>query len=254
MGVLFNIIIASVLVSLVSLIGAVLFIAKEKKIQRYMILFVALAAGTLLGTAFLELIPESFHMFEELGSHGDEGMPSMFILLGILVFYFIEKIVRWHHHHDLECTHHHLTTLSLVGDGFHNLIDGILIATAFMVDTNVGIITTLAILLHEVPQEIGDLSILLHGGFGKMKALLWNFLSGLVSLFGAILTYIFLQGATNFIPLLTAFTAGGFIYISLADIIPELHKGNHGFNRNTVSLVFFSGIVIIYLLTQVISH
>lgn len=259
METLLIIVLASVIVSLISFSGAILFIAKEKKVQKYMILFVALAAGTLLGTAFFHLIPESFSSYEE-GDHNEihnekqnshEGhelfIPSLFILFGILTFYIIEKFVHWHHHHDIDCNHHSLSTLSLVGDFFHNLIDGTLIAAAFVADIRLGIATTIAIILHEIPQEIGDLAILLHSGMNKYKALFFNFLSALGSLIGAVLMFFFIGEFEHTLPILLAFVAGSFIYISLADIIPELHK-KHKVNNNVISLIFFLGILLSYSL------
>ena len=260
--VLIYVIIASFGISLISLVGAALFVVQEKKLRKYMILFVALAAGSLLGTAFLHLIPESFEMHESAlegvssvvdNVHSHEIFwPSYFILFGIIVFYFIEKFIHWHHHHEMDCHSHSVTTLSLVGDWFHNLIDGIVMGAAFAADVRLGVVTTIAIALHEIPQEIGDLSILLHGGFSRGKALFWNFFSGFSSVIGAVLTYFFLD-AQAYIPLLLAFTAGMFIYISLADIIPEMHK-KHEIGRTLISVMFFLGMIITFVMTNFIGH
>ena len=174
-----------------------------------------------------------------------------------MTFYLIEKFVNWHHHHDIDCHNHSLSTLSLVGDAFHNIIDGVLIAIAFMVDIKVGILTTIAVILHEFPQEIGDYSLLLHSGFSKTKALVWNFISSLTGVLGALVAYFILNGATTYLPLLLAFTAGGFIYIALADIIPELHshsKESKTKRKLMVSGFFFFGIIMIYLMVKYLSH
>jgi len=243
MSILIYIIIASFLVSLISLSGAVLFILNEKKIQKYLFFFVSFAAGSLLGTAFFNLIPQSFSLAYENGKNIE--LSSYFILIGILFFYIIEKFVHWHHHHDINCNHHTLSTLSLVGDGFHNFIDGILISATFLVDVKLGIITTIVIIFHEIPQEIGDLAILLHSKFSKSKALLWNFLSGITSLIGAISSYFIFENIRNLLPLILALTAGGFIYIALADIIPELHKKK--VNILALNLLFFLGIILSFL-------
>lgn len=253
MNTLLIIILASIIVSLTSLVGIFFFMFRKKDIQKYTILFVALAAGTLLGAAFLHLIPESFELFANhmhtSTAHSHPILnPGLFILFGILLFYFIEKYVHWHHHHDIDCHNHPLTTLSLIGDGFHNAIDGGLIAVAFMADFKLGIITTISIILHEIPQELGDFAILIHGGFSRTKALLWNFASALTSILGAIFTYFFLIHFQNVMPLLLAFTAGGFIYIALADIIPELNLKKHKINHNKITYLFLFGIIITYLM------
>ncbi len=260
MDVLIQVIIATFLISLISLSGAVLFVFRENVVNKYMILFVALAAGSLLGTAFFHLIPEAVELdaeHEEVHvqdfpeeEHNHVFLPSYFMLLGILLFYVIEKFVHWHHHHDIDCHKHALSTLSIVGDAFHNFIDGALIAAAFYVDISLGIVTTVAIALHEIPQEIGDLAILLHGGMSKFNALLWNFISALFAVAGAIAMFFFVELVESAIPVLVAFVAGTFIYISLADIIPELKK-KHDFSQITISLVFFVGIALSFVMSFV---
>lgn len=251
--------------SLVSFSGAILFVLKETKVNKYLILFVAIAAGSLLATSFFHLIPESIHLFEaaaehvdtaEVGGEGHETIfwPSYFILFGILFFYIIEKFIHWHHHHEIDCHKHSLSTLSLVGDGFHNFMDGILIAAAFLVDIRLGIITAFSIALHEIPQEVGDLAILLHSGFSKAKALFWNFMSALLSLLGALIAYFSFTSIENALPLLVAFTAGCFIYIALADIVPELKHRKSDFNQMTITIFFLLGIVMVFFLTQLMMH
>lgn len=245
MNVLIMILIATFLVSLVSLIGVFFLIFNKNFIQKYTILLVALAAGTLLGGAFIHLIPESFELYNESLLLS----PSYFILFGILLFYFIEKVVHWHHHHDIDCKNHSLSTLSIIGDGVHNFIDGSLIAISFMADFKLGIITTITIILHEVPQELGDFAILIHSGFSNFKALFFNFLSGLTSIFGALLSYFFLSKVEVALPLMLAFTAGGFIYISLADIIPELHSKKYHLKHGLITSVFLLGIILTYMMS-----
>lgn len=267
METLIYILIATFIVSLISLSGVLFLILSEKWIKNFLIFFVAIAAGALLGNAFFHLIPESFEMHLDLtqsqgalnpsedGAEHSEVffLPSVFILFGIVVFYLIEKFVNWHHHHDIDCHNHSLSTLSLVGDAFHNIIDGVLIAVAFMVNPKLGILTTFAVILHEFPQELGDYSILLHSGFSKTKALMWNFISSLTGVLGGILAYFMLSGINNILPSLTAFTAGGFIYIALADIIPELHshsKESKTKRKLLVSGFFFFGILLMYIMVK----
>lgn len=268
MEVLFQIILASIIVSLISLSGIVFFFFREKSISRYTILLVALAAGTLLGTAFFHLIPEAvelhfenIHLEEEVNSgevhieeeHDHLFLPSYFILLGILFLYLVEKFVRWHHHHDINCEKHEVSTSILIGDGLHNVIDGVLIAVAFMADYKIGIATTIAIALHEIPQEIGDYSILIHSGFSKLKALLWNFISASSAIFGAVLAFFFLNKVEMFLPLFISFVAGNFIYIALADVIPEISKKRNGFSQLTLTLIMLVGIGISFL-SSMIGH
>ena len=267
METIFYILIATFIVSMISLSGVLFLILSEKWIKNFLIFFVAIAAGALLGNAFFHLIPESFEMHLDLiesqsdntkveGEHSEVFLfPSIFILCGIIVFYLIEKFVNWHHHHDIDCHNHSLSTLSLVGDAFHNIIDGVLIAVAFMVDVKIGVLTTFAVILHEFPQELGDYSILLHSGYSKSKALIWNFLSSLTGVAGGVITYFMLQGLNNYLPSLIGFTAGGFIYIALADIIPELHshsKESKTKRKLLVSGFFFFGILMMYLLVKLI--
>lgn len=269
MELIIQIIISTIAISLISLSGAILFVYNEKKINKYLILIVALAAGSFLGTAFFHLIPEAVELhydsqevhneldenimhgenIDENHEHNHMFLPSYFILLGILLFYIIEKFIHWHHHHDIDCHKHSLSTLSLVGDGFHNFVDGALIATAFFVDPKLGIITTIAIAMHEIPQEIGDLAILLHSGISKQKALVLNFLSALTAVFGAITMFFILDIVQNYIAYLISFVAGTFIYLALADIVPELNKKSHNFPQVIISLVFLMGIILSFLMT-----
>jgi len=269
---LFNIIIATLFISLLSLIGAITFLKKIKVNQKTMMLLVAFAAGTLLATSFFELLPEAVHLFEDQehdelvalddGLHTDEGTdeeshifwPGIYMFLGITLFYIIEKFIHWHHHHDLDCHHHAVSSLSIVGDIFHNFLDGLLIAAAFSVNPSAGIVTTIAIALHEIPQELGDLAILLHSGYSKARALLVNFISACFSIAGGIIGFFFLSSVEGAIGPLIAVTAGAFLYIALADIIPEIHKNKHNINRHVMSLMVLFGIVLIFIVSSVISH
>jgi zinc and cadmium transporter len=243
MEILMQIIVASLFISLISFSGIVLLFAKEKKIQKYMAYFVAFAAGTLLGNAFFDLIPESLETAIDTGKHIDEVV--MFILVGIILFYIIERFIHWHHHHEINCHKHAVSTLSLIADGFHNFLDGVIIAIAFIIDPKLGVVTTITIALHEIPQEIGDFSILLHSGMKKTKALFFNFLSALTSLIGALITFFFAQYIENISPYIAAATAGSFIYIALADIIPSLHSQQTKQNKYLISVLFFLGILTI---------
>ena len=188
---------------------------------------ISYAIGALLGAAFLEILP---HALE----HGEPHRMTLVVLLGILAFFVLEKLVLWRHCHHHHCEAHEAHApahdhgrsglLILVGDTFHNFVDGILIAAAFMENTELGIVTALAIIAHEIPQEVGDFLILLHSGYSRAKALAFNLLSSLATLVGAMLAYFALSELNGWIPYLLGLAAASMIYVAVADLIPGLHK------------------------------
>ena len=192
----------------------------EENIKKNISLFISLAIGALLGDAFIHLIPEAFE-----GSP-DSVIVSLLIIFGILIFFTLEKFLHWHHHgEDKEDTQiHPVGKLLLFTDGFHNFVDGIIIGVSFLVSIPIGIATTLAVVLHEIPQEIGDFAVLIHSGYEKRKALWLNFLSALTAVLGVSIALIFGSVAETFTLWILPIAAGGFIYIAVADLIPELHK------------------------------
>lgn len=223
------------LVSVVSLVGLFALTISESLLRRLIFTLVSVAAGALIGDAFIHLVPEAFADAE------NPLVPSMLIILGILVFFILEKFLHWHHEHGersiaeyeeyeseetlhVPHTPHPVGTMILVSDGFHNFLDGIIIAVAFIAGTEVGIATTIAVILHEIPQEIGDFGVLIHAGFTKARALFLNFISALFAVLGAVVAFIFSGFTENFVSLMVPIAAGGFIYIAIADLIPELHK------------------------------
>lgn len=211
---------STLLVSLISFIGVFTLAVNPTKMEKITILLISLSAGTLLGDSFLHLIPETIESL-------DSSPAIWFWLLGgIMTFFVLEKIVCWRHCHvpTSEKHPHPFGTMNLIGDGFHNLIDGIIIAGSFLVNIPLGVATTLAIIAHEIPQEISDFGVLIHAGYPRTKALMLNFLSAMISIFGAIITLIIGTQVNGFITYILPFTAGGFIYIATADLIPELHK------------------------------
>lgn len=215
--VLLQIVIASILVSLVSILGILIFLRKNTP-NKFLFYLVSFAAGTLLAAAFLDLLPE---IIEE----GFGETTPILILTGILSFFVLEKFLYWHHHHAHEHEEMHgFTYLNIIGDGIHNFLDGAAIAVSFMNSTSLGIATTIAIIAHEIPQEMADFSILVYGGFSKMKALVYNFLTALTALLGALVTYFFSSLMENSHSYIAAFTIGGFVYIASTDLIPEIHK------------------------------
>src|SRR3990167_4547652 len=209
-----------IIVSLISLIGVFSLSIKEEFIKKYIGLFISLAVGALLGDALIHLIPETFK------NSSNSVFVSLLIISGIFVFFTLEKFLHWHHHGEDkdEPNIHPVGKLLLFTDGFHNLIDGIIIGVSFLVSIPVGIATTLAVVLHEIPQEIGDFAVLVHSGFDKKRALWLNFISALCAILGAAIVFL-LGGFAESVSLwFLPIAAGGFIYIAIADLIPELHK------------------------------
>ncbi|MBU3758416.1 MAG: ZIP family metal transporter, partial [Candidatus Omnitrophica bacterium] len=208
------------LVSLTSLVGVFTLSLKPQHLKKIILYLVSFAVGALFGDTFIHLLPEAY---ENLG-HG--MMTSLNVLLGILLFFILEKVIRWRHCHVVgdDARHTHpVVAMNLVGDAVHNFIDGMIIGVSYAVSIPIGVTTTLAVFLHEIPQEIGDFGVLLHGGMSVRRALLANFISALFALLGAAVALTFGASVENFAVALLPITAGGFIYIAGSDLIPELH-------------------------------
>jgi zinc and cadmium transporter len=212
-----QILISVFIVSAISLIGIFTLLFKNKSLDKIFFVLVSFATGSMLGAAFLDILPEAVEKTSPEGVFGSA-------LLGIMIFFLMEKFLYWYHCHEGECEVHQFTYLNLVGDGIHNFFDGAIIAAAFLTGTSVGIIATIAIVMHEIPQELGDFGILVYGGFSKIKALTYNFITALTAVAGAIIAYFFLDKITGFTPFMLGIAGGGFIYISCTDLIPELNK------------------------------
>ena len=215
--------ISSVLVvSLLSLIGIFTLILSREKLNQLTLFLVSLSAGTLLGDSFLHLIPEA------VAKNGAELNIWLWLLFGILTFFILEKIVHWRHCHLLTShTHPHpVGMMNLIGGGLHNFIDGMIIAGSYLIDFNLGLATTIAVISHEIPRELGDFAILIYAGYTKFKALFYNFISAAISVVGAIFALIIGGQIENFSTFIVPFTAGGFIYIATSDLFPELKKDN----------------------------
>ncbi len=208
------------IVSLISLVGVFSLSMKEEVLKKYINFFISLAIGALLGDAFIHIIPEA------LEGSLNTTLPSVLVIVGILLFFVIEKFIHWHHHgEDKEEEHiHPVGKLVLFTDGFHNFIDGVIIGASFLISLPVGIATTIAVILHEIPQEIGDFAVLIHSGYSKKRALWLNFISALAAFLGLAFVFIFGDVIENFVMWVVPIAAGGFIYIAVADLIPELHK------------------------------
>ncbi|MBW6440959.1 ZIP family metal transporter [Patescibacteria group bacterium] len=239
-------ILSVVLLSLLSLIGIFTISVKKELLNKVIPALVAFATGSLLGAAFFNILPEAI---EKAG-----GSVMIYVLVGIMLFFILESYINWHHCHDESCeTHYHpVTYLNLIGDAFHNFIDGALIAAAFLVSIPTGFMTAFAIAMHEIPQEIGDFAILVHGGFSRKKALIFNFLSSMTSFFGVFAVFLFAIKVEGLIPIILAIAGGGFIYIATADLIPEIHKATNKKIIVVQSLTLLLGVIIIILLSNLI--
>ena len=234
-----------ILDSLISLIGIITLSISSQKLKKFLIYLISFSAGALLGDAFIHLLPESINRGFTLTS-------SLSILAGIGIFFILEKVIHWQHCHGeiTEEKHiHSFAYMNLVGDSLHNFLDGIIIATSYLISMPAGIATTIAVIMHEIPQEIGDFGVLLHGGFTKNKALLMNFLTALTAILGTIITLTLNKSIENLSLYLTPLAIGGFIYIAGSDLIPQLHKHSDKLSKSLLQLLaFFLGILVMYFL------
>ena len=211
--------IALVAISALSLLGAVTLTIAPQTLRKGLIVLVAFAAGALLGDAFMHILPEIAE-----SETGLDLYASVALVAGVIVFFVLEKVLHWHHSHlPTEEVMHPVATMNLIGDGLHNFIDGAIVAAAFTVSPEVGIPTAVAVALHEIPQELGDFGILVHSGVKPKRALLLNFLTGLMSIAGGAIA-LFLASTTAIERPLLPFTAGAFVYIASTDLMPELHR------------------------------
>ena len=232
------------LVSAISLVGAITFFVREDLLKKVLIYFVSFSAGALMGDAFIHLLPEAIEQ------NNTGPMLGIAILSGIVLFFILERIIHWRHCHDVECEQHPkvLGYMNLSGDAVHNFLDGVLIAGSYIASVPLGITTTLAVVFHEIPQELGDFGVLLHSGFSKQKALALNLLSALVAVLGAAATIIAgsaVQGISAFI---VPMAAGSFIYIAGSDLIPEMHKETKTSTTIIQLITFVFGILVMLAL------
>lgn len=240
MSTLVSSLLGAVIVSLISLIGVISLSFQKKTLHHILLILVAFAAGGLIGSAFFHILPEALQ-FEE------SSLVFTFVITGFALFFVMEKVIYWRHCHDGVCTTHPFVYLNLIGDGIHNFVDGLIIVASFHVDVHVGIFTTATIVLHEIPQELGDFGVLLHGGFSVGKALFYNFVTALVSVLGVIVGFFLVNLIETMSNFLLAFAAGGFIYIAASDLVPELHKEQHR-GKSILSFLFFLlGIILMWL-------
>ena len=244
--IIFYIITFSLIASIASVCISGLFLYFPNKIQQIILPnLISFATGTLLGTAFLGLIPQSFEKLQNL----DHVL--LFVIIGLVIFIILEKIVIWRHCHKNNCDIHETSgALILIGDSIHNFIDGIIICTTFLISIPLGVTTALSIMSHEIPQEVGDFAILLKNKYSIKKAFTLNIISGLSSLMGALLAYFFVSLFNFSIPYIMAICASSFIYIAISDLIPHLQK-NTSTKENFIQIIFlFGGILLVSFITN----
>jgi zinc and cadmium transporter len=242
------ILISVTIVSLISLIGILFIGLRETLLRRIITVLVGFSCGALIGGAFIHMLPEAL---ENMG----QACESIFyyVITGIVVFFVMEKFLYWRHCHERECPIHAFVYLNLVGDGVHNFIDGMVIAGSFLASYSLGMATTLGVVFHEIPQEIGDFGVLVYGGLTKRKALAYNFASALTAIAGALTVYFsapLIQGIDTF---MAPFAAGGFIYIATTDLMPELHKRNGARESLTQLIALLTGISLMSALRLVMA-
>lgn len=249
---------AVLIISLISFVGIFMLFGRKRKVPRFLNYIVSFAAGAMIAAAFFDFLPEA-------AEHSPVSSVMFWAMIGIIGFFVMEKFLFWYHCHDDECKglhHKHAAKLNkksvgylnLIGDGFHNFLDGAAIAVAFIASPALGWVATLAIALHEIPQEFGDFSILLFAGFSKQKALFYNFLSALAAVLGALIAFFFATAVEHVEPVLLAVAGGGFIYIALVDLLPALHHEANLQKTGYQLAWFIIGVFIIWLLTTQFVH
>ncbi|MFX0022890.1 MAG: ZIP family metal transporter [Candidatus Hermodarchaeota archaeon] len=267
------------IISLLSLVGVFMISLREKTLDKILFVLVAFATGTILATALFDLIPESLHHLEELNAGAwniAESLLFILIIIGFVVFFILERFIYWFHGHAHEKENQlvcydtltegldkvvekrgnikNFALLNLIGDGLHNFLDGIIIMVAFLSGIGNGIIVTLAVSFHELPQEIGDFGILIYGGFSKKRAILFNFGSALIALLGGLFTYFLSAQVDLFNFFFLAFSGGGFLYIASTELMPELLKEKNLKKSIIQALVFLCGVILIMTLVFVLPH
>ncbi|MFX1489691.1 MAG: ZIP family metal transporter [Promethearchaeota archaeon] len=264
------------IVGSLSLIGILMISIKEKTLDRMLFILVAFATGTILATALFDLIPESLHHLEELGAGISISLVFTFVIVGFVIFFVIERFIYWFHGHaheeenkfvcyesmtegidtpvDRGSNIKSFALLNLIGDGLHNFLDGVIIMVAFLSSVGNGIIITLAVAFHELPQEIGDFGILVYGGFTKKRALFFNFLSAMVALLGGVLAFFLSETVELFNLFFLAFSGGGFLYIASTELMPEMTKEKNLKKSIIQALIFVAGVVLIMALVILLPH
>ena len=244
-----NIVLANIVVGLIGIFGAYSVVRFFAKDHHRLMFLVSFAAGSMIAVAFFDLLPEA------LAKHGTVALTMEYLVLGFVLFLLIEKGLIYYHCHEENCQVHQSVKLILLGDAVHNFLDGAAIAASFMVSPAVGVLTTVAIIIHEIPQEIGDVSILLHVGYSRAKAILYNMATAGMGIAGGLAAYYAFSYFSASLPYVLALTAGGFIYISATDLLPELQKDS-GTRLKVIihTLTFIIGIAIIWILGKYVGE
>ncbi len=238
------IVLSTFIVSLGSLVGIVTVAVNTEKLNKILLFLVSLSTGAMLGGAFFHLLPEASEMLK-----GD--MLYGIVLFAFVLFFFIEKLFHWRHCHKGECDVHTFGVMNLVGDSIHNFVDGLILAAAYLTDFRLGLVTTLAIGFHEIPQEIGDFGVLLYAGYTKKKAMILNFLVALTAVLGGIVGFFASESVSGFTPYLLPFAAGGFIYVAASDMMPEIRK-EKSLKKSLISFgIVIAGIILMLMLRLV---
>jgi zinc and cadmium transporter len=241
---LIQILVATFIVSLISLVGILTLFLKKDFLNKALLVLVALSAGGLLGGAFLHLLPEAV---EEAG---DTLNVFLYLLLGFCLFFVLEQFLRWRHEHGTVHQVQPFSYLILISDSVHNFVDGLIIAASFIASFQIGIVTTLAVALHEIPQELGDFGVLIYGGFSRARALTFNYISAVTAIVGGVIGYYLsslMQGSAIY---LLSFAAGNFIYIAAADLIPEI-KHTTNLKRSALHFgTFLVGLALMLVIRQ----
>ena len=238
--------------SFLSMAGGLVLLWKEQAAKKFSLFLISFAAGVLLGVAFLDLLPEALEQI------GDIHKVTLTAVIAIVIFFVMERFLWWYHHHRIHSEEHTgqgdhpeesgiaaKAYLLLIGDSLHNLVDGVLIAAAFLTDFNLGVGVAVGVIAHELPQELADFGVMLHAGFSKTKTLLLNFAAASMTLVGAVITFFIAPAIEGVTPFVIAFAVGVFIYIALSDLIPEIHhRSEHKYDLVHLAL-FIGGIVLI---------
>lgn len=242
--ILLLIILSTFILSLITFVAVILLSFKKAFLDRIIFWLVAIAAGTMLGSSFLHLLPEAMEFL------APESVLKT-VLFSMLGFYLLEKIMHWHHPHNEAGHVHSFGYLNLFGDVIHNFIDGLILASAFMVDINLGFVTLFALALHEIPQELSDFGVLIYAGFTKKKAILVNFLAGVSSVLGGLIGYSLASSVESFVPYLLPIAAGGFIYIATSDLVPAIKKESDYKKSIIATIMLMVGVALSFLLSIV---
>ena len=246
MSVLFFIVIFSFLEATVSLIGGVVLLWQAQLAKKISLYLISFSAGALLSVALLDLLPEAIE------KSGQTNEVVTILLTGFVLFFIVERLLLWNHGHETEEKETHAyTSLVAIGDTVHNFIDGIVIGSTFLVDINLGIITTIAVIFHEIPQEVGDFSIMLHGGLSKMRVFVYNLISSLATVIGAISIFVIGNRIESSIAFLIALVAGGLLYIAASDLLPQIAKEEHFLKVFIQIILLLAGIGVIFTVGQI---